>query len=495
MKNIYLIIALSSFSLNCHADWLDIVLDATSQLADELFPEDVQKSKKLLGDRLNTYPKHFKLQKVTEPIHNTDLFFLETGSLDKPPILLIHGLGDLATLDWLNVIPELEKHYHVYAFDLPGFGLSNHHYFEYSPKEYSKIMNWFIQNIMPHSSQKPILIGHSMGAAVSLYYASYYPNNIARLVLVSAAGILERTSYLKHLSELNLGGSQQNNLWLGFNRRINHFSAKWVEKTGEMYDPSKILSQNKALRKLMLARNTNLNAGLALIDTDFSLLNYDNLPPTVMIWGEDDPIAPIRTGRALLGKISQSTLTPIFAGGHVPMKSKAAEFNRQLLFLLKMNIEKKEDLKYFLDNFNKNTNQNRTAQCVNDDITRFEGHYESIILENCKKAMLKNVVSKRLFVNHSIASVENSIIGSVSSDIEIYSSRIKATSSQFLGSIKSKDSRLDFANVKIIANDFAIDSTRNSTVILSLSEIESPFFHGIAHGYFQLGKENIENRM
>ena len=51
-----------------------------------------------------------------------------------------------------------------------------------------------------------------MGAAVSLYYASIYPQTLERLVLVSAAGILERTSYLKHLSELNIGNGQHNSV-------------------------------------------------------------------------------------------------------------------------------------------------------------------------------------------------------------------------------------------------------------------------------------------
>ncbi|PCI70131.1 MAG: hypothetical protein COB38_07505 [Gammaproteobacteria bacterium] len=487
-NNILIFVLLLLLSTNSQANWLDIVKEATSQLVDELFSEKDESSVVLSSERLNLYPAHYKLQQIVEPIHNTNLFFLETGVQNKPPLLLIHGLGDLATIDWLNVIPNLEKNYHVYAIDLPGFGSSSHNYFIYSPKEYSRIINWFIQKVITPSTQKPILIGHSMGAAVSLFYASHYPESIERLVLVSAAGILERTSYLKHLSESSIGKSEKNDTWLGFNRRLNHFTAKWVEQTGKAYDPTKILSGNRILRKLILKDNSNLNAGLALMDTNFSLLNFDYLPPTIMIWGVDDPIAPFRTGRALQGLIPRSTLIPITNAGHVPMKSKSAEFNHALRIGLTTTINEH-------DNIYQELISQRIGKCKDDDNTKFKGHYAIIILENCKKAQLQNVVSKSFFSNHSIVTINNSRIGKLGYTNKIYSSRIEATSSQFLGSISLKNSKLDFANVKITANTSAIQITDSNTLIFSLSKIDSSLFKGNIHGFYHLNEGNIEEHL
>ncbi|MGB0496497.1 MAG: alpha/beta fold hydrolase, partial [Kangiellaceae bacterium] len=254
---------------------MDILIDATSKLAEELLPEEKSKPNDYVSKRLNLYPAHFKLKKVQEPINGSELFFIEAGDVTKRPLLLVHGLGDLASIDWLNVIPSLEKDYHVFAIDLPGFGLSENKYFEFSPEQYSRVIHWFTQTVMSQTSQQPTLIGHSMGGAVSLYYAERYPETIDRLILVSAAGILERTSYLKHLSKLPNGDTPLNDIWLGFSRRIDHFSAKWVEKTGEIYDPTQLFKKSKALRRLMLKENPNLNAALALMDTNFSHLNFD----------------------------------------------------------------------------------------------------------------------------------------------------------------------------------------------------------------------------
>lgn len=488
MKSSLVLILLMLLSTNSKADWIDIVIDATSQIVDEIFPEEANTSTQFITDRINLYPAHYNLQKIVEPIHNSELFFLETGLQNKPPLLFIHGLGDLATIGWLNVIPNLEKNYHIYAIDLPGFGLSSHNYFAYSPEEYSKIINWFIQNVISTSTKKPILIGHSMGAAVSLYYASSYPESIERLVLVSAAAILERTSYLKHLSELPLSKSEKNSPWLGFNRRFNHFSAKWVEQTGQLYDPTKILQKSQSLRKLLLKNNTNLNAALALMDTNYSLLNFESLPPTAMIWGTDDQIAPFRTGRALQGLIPKSTLIPISNAGHVPMRSKSAEFNYALKIGLTAPINEQNNI------YQESTSQ-RIGKCKDDDNTRFEGNYAIIILENCKKAPLQNVVSKSFFSNHSIVTIDNSRIGKLGYSNKIYFSRIEATSSQFLGNISLKNSKLDFANVKITANTSAIQITDNNTLIFSLSKIDSSLFKGDIHGFYQLDEGKIEDRL
>ncbi|MFO1252367.1 MAG: alpha/beta fold hydrolase [Inhella sp.] len=41
------------------------------------------------------------------------------------------------------------------------------------------------------------VVGHSMGGAVALRYAATHPEQVTQLVLVDAAGILERSSFLK----------------------------------------------------------------------------------------------------------------------------------------------------------------------------------------------------------------------------------------------------------------------------------------------------------
>lgn len=57
--------------------------------------------------------------------------YIERGDVSKPALLLIHGFGASA-YHWRFNVPELAKDYHVFAFDMLGFGLSSKPVQEYS---------------------------------------------------------------------------------------------------------------------------------------------------------------------------------------------------------------------------------------------------------------------------------------------------------------------------------------------------------------------------
>ena len=138
---------------------------------------------------------------MVEPIFQSEIFVLQTGQENTATILLIHGLGQVGSKDWLNVIPALEKNHHVLALDLPGFGHSATPPGRYSPTNYAKLIHWLTSN---YAKGKVIVVGHSMGGAIALRYASNFPDDINRVVLVDAAGILQRTAFIKHTAKIPL---------------------------------------------------------------------------------------------------------------------------------------------------------------------------------------------------------------------------------------------------------------------------------------------------
>src|SRR5207253_2250208 len=79
----------------------------------------------------------------------------------------------------------------VVAVDLPGFGASDKANVLYSPENYARVLKVVAGRFL-HGPFA--LVGHSMGAVVSLRYAAAYPDDVLRLALVDAPGVLHSSS-------------------------------------------------------------------------------------------------------------------------------------------------------------------------------------------------------------------------------------------------------------------------------------------------------------
>jgi pimeloyl-ACP methyl ester carboxylesterase len=78
---------------------------------------------------------------------------------------------------------ELSKKHRTFAFDLWGFGDSSKATNKYSFESYVEMLDQFIEKL--GISQPLTLVGHSLGAAVSLRYAALRPERVSRLATVS----------------------------------------------------------------------------------------------------------------------------------------------------------------------------------------------------------------------------------------------------------------------------------------------------------------------
>lgn len=108
---------------------------------------------------------------------NSTLRYLKVGA--GKPLILMHTIR--TQLEYFNeVIPELAKHYMVYAVDLPGHGQSsidtNIHYDEPTMRQ---AMMRFIQKC---DLNDVTLAGESIGAALALTVAAEIPERITKVV-------------------------------------------------------------------------------------------------------------------------------------------------------------------------------------------------------------------------------------------------------------------------------------------------------------------------
>jgi pimeloyl-ACP methyl ester carboxylesterase len=107
--------------------------------------------------------------------------FLEWGSPDNPPIVLLHG-GHQSAHSWDLVSLHLAEHYHVYALDQRGHGDSEWaRDADYTNMAMSQDAEAFIEAL---DLQDAVLMGHSMGGRNSMLLTKRNPSRLRAVVIV-----------------------------------------------------------------------------------------------------------------------------------------------------------------------------------------------------------------------------------------------------------------------------------------------------------------------
>jgi pimeloyl-ACP methyl ester carboxylesterase len=123
--------------------------------------------------------------------------YVTGGYSDQEPVVMIHGLGPNAGLEWRGVMaPVAAGHYKAVAPNLLGFASSDHKQVPYTIAYEAAAVSDLIDNL---KLDKVDLVGHDLGADVALYYAVDHPDKVERLILVSGGMIgASEAARLKH---------------------------------------------------------------------------------------------------------------------------------------------------------------------------------------------------------------------------------------------------------------------------------------------------------
>ena len=233
----------------------------------------------------------------------------------QTPIVLVHGLG--ATLDhWALAIPLLAKNRRVLAIDLPGFGRSAKPDRVYSPAEFVAILRGFADKI---GLERFVLVGHSMGGAISAEFVLEHEAHVERLVLVDAAGMTRMpTGLLDYLVER-------------FERKVDPkkvvLPPRLVRAMVKLvfYEPSAFAERNVG-RILASMSEEDWPDRVRSFVRSVSGLSRSRLRtrlaeirvPTLIVWGARDRVLPLRHGRRLHEGIRGSRLVVFPRTGHCP---------------------------------------------------------------------------------------------------------------------------------------------------------------------------------
>lgn len=96
-----------------------------------------------------------------------------------PRVVLVHGIGG-SSHAWDNVIPLLSESFTPIAIDQRGHGESGHPDTGYLYDDYIGDLDAVLAYF---DLERPLIVGHSLGGIVALWWAARYPERAAALVI------------------------------------------------------------------------------------------------------------------------------------------------------------------------------------------------------------------------------------------------------------------------------------------------------------------------
>lgn len=254
------------------------------------------------------------LKKVKVAGTDLSLWCEETSSGSaNPPLFFLHGSGGDYT-SWQEQIPAFSGRRNLFALDLPGHGRSEGE----AETDVFTYATWVRKTCEELNLVKPVLIGHSLGAAVCLAAACRAPADFSALVLVGGAAKFSVDEKL--LIQVDTNPAEAISL-VG--------AVALAKRNRERLSPSLILQLSRArpgvlYRDLLACSRFDLTGSLAILTM-----------PVLVVCGLEDRLTPPDLSRYLKDNIPRAELKLLPNTGHFPMREEPEEFNRMLWEFLK----------------------------------------------------------------------------------------------------------------------------------------------------------------
>lgn len=241
------------------------------------------------------------------PVHYRD-----EGS--GPVLVLIHGTA--ASLHtWDDWTASLKSDFRIIRMDIPAFGLTGPHpQHDYSVAAYADFLAAFLKAL---GIDRCHLAGNSLGGYISWYYASQYPAQVDRLILLDPSGwpTSTKSPWIFRLARTP----------------VLNLIVKWItpksiiRKNLEQvyFDDAKVSEDLVERYHAMALRKGNRDAFIARAKTPFvdhSALLKQIKAETLIIWGAEDTWIDPALGPKYEATIPNARLQMMEKVGHVPME-------------------------------------------------------------------------------------------------------------------------------------------------------------------------------
>ena len=245
----------------------------------------------------------------------------EGNPKDSLPIVLLHGTGSsLHTYnEWAN---KLAKNRRVVRMDLPAFGLTgpfpNR---QYSIEKYVTFIEHFLasQNI-----KKCVLAGNSLGGNIAWQFTVKNPTMVEKLILIDATGYPFKPDSMPIAFTI----AQTPVL----NKLLTVITPRFMAKASvkNVYADKTKITESLIDRYFDLTlRAGNRQALVDRMTMEVDTLAHLNIPkikqPTLVLWGNQDKLVPLRIAHRFHNDLPNDTLVILKNSGHVPMEESPEE--------------------------------------------------------------------------------------------------------------------------------------------------------------------------
>lgn len=252
---------------------------------------------------------------------------LGSGPAGVAPVVLLHGFGG-CWQNWLTTIPRVAVGRRVVAVDLPAFGASSVPRDVLTPSYYARVVDALCEQL---DLGRVVLVGNSLGGLVATIVAGRFPSRVDRLVLVAAVGG-------QHVARVALDAGPKI-LALQADRLLRRTPLRSREHplATLVHEPRSL--PPALLRAALLPGAGKAGLPLAAIGIGLQGARHANLDgllrritaPTLLVWGRDDRLVPVRTAETFATRIADVRLEVLDDTGHVPQLERPRVFNRLLL--------------------------------------------------------------------------------------------------------------------------------------------------------------------
>ncbi|MBD3404610.1 MAG: alpha/beta fold hydrolase [Candidatus Lokiarchaeota archaeon] len=232
----------------------------------------------------------------------------ERGMENSQVIIFVHGAGG-SSATWYYQLKGLQDSFHVVAIDLNGHGRTVDRAEEDTVESYLKDIDTVVDNF-----ERPILAGHSMGGALTQFYAQRFATKLSGIILVGTGAKLRCNPMIFDLLRNNFDG--------------------YIEAVGEF-----MFHENTPLELIEASKREVRKCSPDVISRDFGMCDaFDIMDdvcsiklPTLIIVGDSDVMTPVKYSQFLADKIPNTTMKIIEEAGHSVMLEQWEQFNDTII--------------------------------------------------------------------------------------------------------------------------------------------------------------------